>query len=76
MLEKFDPNDADAGKRMREFFTPQMVDQQIHSAIQSCWMMLPPERRSVEEVEKQLRRIVDRALKDLREDATAFGLGE
>jgi hypothetical protein len=34
---------------------------------------LPKERKTVDELEKQIRRIVDRALKDFREDADAFG---
>jgi hypothetical protein len=37
-------------------------------------MSLPDEKRSVEEVEKQVRRVVDRALRDLREDAESFDL--
>jgi hypothetical protein len=41
-----------------------------------CWLMLPEEGKSVDELEKQFRRIVDRALKDVREDAQAFGISE
>jgi hypothetical protein len=74
-MEQFDPKDPDAMKRMRAFFSPQQVDQQIRQAIQFCWMALPPEQQNVEEVEKQIRRIVDRALRELREDADSFGLG-
>jgi hypothetical protein len=73
--EEFDPTDPDALKRMRAFFSPQQVDQQIRQAIQICWMTLPPDKQSVDEVEKQIRRIVDRALRDLREDSDSFGLG-
>ncbi|HYT94238.1 MAG TPA: hypothetical protein VEL76_36315 [Gemmataceae bacterium] len=74
-MEEFDPKDPDAMKRMRAFFSPQQVDHQIRQAIQLCWMALPPDQQSVEEVEKQIRRIVDRALRDWREDADSFGLG-
>ncbi len=70
--EPFQPADPEALKRMRAFFSPQQVDQQIRQAIQFCWMALPPERQTVEEVEKQIRRIVDRALRDLRDDAASF----
>jgi hypothetical protein len=73
--EAFDPTDPEAMKRMRAFFSPQQVDQQIRQAIQFCWMALSPEQQTVDEVEKQIRRIVDRALRDLREDADSFGLG-
>ena len=74
-MEEFDPKDPDAMKRMRAFFSPQQIDQQIRQAIQFCWMALPPEQQNVNEVEKQIRRLVDRALRDLREDADSFGLG-
>jgi hypothetical protein len=74
-MEEFDPKDPEAMKRMRAFFSPQQIDHQIRQAIQFCWMALPPEQQNIEEVEKQIRRIVDRALRDLREDADSFGLG-
>jgi hypothetical protein len=32
--------------------------------------------KNVDEVERQIRRIVDRAFKDLREDSDAFGHGQ
>jgi len=54
-------------------FGPGQVDQSIRQTIQMCWWSLPKENRTVEEVERQFRRIVDRALKDLQEDAAAFG---
>jgi len=58
---------------MQEMFGPGHVDQTVRQTIQSCWMALPKERRTVAEVEKQVRRIVERALKDFRDDAEAFG---
>ncbi len=58
---------------MDGFFGPGQVDQTIRQAIQWCWMALPKDRRNMEEVESQIRRLVDRAIKDLREDREAFG---
>ncbi len=58
---------------MARFFGPGHVDQSIRQAIKMCWMALPKDKRNVEEVERQIRRLVDRALKDLREDHEAFG---
>jgi hypothetical protein len=55
------------------FFGPHQIDQSIRQAVQFCWMCLPKERRTPEELEKQVRRLVDRALKDFREDREAFG---
>ena len=57
---------------MSQFFGPGQVDQTIRQAIQVCWMALPKDKRNVEEVERQIRRLVERALKDLREDGDAF----
>ena len=74
-MEEFDPKDPEAIKRMRAFFSPQQVDQQIRQAIQFCWMALPPDKQNVDEVQEQIRRIVDRALRDLPDDAESFGLG-
>lgn len=74
-VERFDPGDDDAMRRMRAMMGPQQVDQSIRQAIQFCWMALPPEQQTVDEVERQIRRLVDRALRDLREDAGQFGLG-
>lgn len=73
-MEKFDPNDPARMASMRDFFGPQMIDEQVRQAISFCWMALPPDRRNVDEVEKEIRRLVDRALRNLRDDATAFGL--
>ena len=61
---------------MADFFGPGQVDQSVRQAIHFCWTALPKDRRNVEEVEKQIRRILDRALRDFREDREAFGRSE
>ena len=66
--------DEDDLRKMRAFFGPQQVDTQIRQAIQFCWMALPDDRKNVDEVVKEIRRIVDRALDDLREDYRCFGI--
>jgi hypothetical protein len=58
---------------MGRFFGPQQIDQMVRQAVHTCWSVLPPERRTVQNVETEVRRIVERALKDMREDAQAFG---
>jgi hypothetical protein len=63
----------DAAEKMADFFGPGQVDQTIRQAIHFCWMALPKGRRNADELEKQVRRIVDRALKDFREDSEQFG---
>jgi hypothetical protein len=37
--------------------------------------MLPPGKKTVEAIEKEIRRIVERALDDFKEDYRAFELG-
>ena len=69
----FSAADEDAAEKMSELFGPGQVDQTIRQAIHFCWMALPNDRKNVDELEKQVRRIVDRALKDFREDSKQFG---
>ena len=66
-------NSEESRKQMREMMAPQ-VDQSIRIAIQHCWMILPDEKRTVSGLETEIRRIVDRALKDFKEDAQSFGM--
>lgn len=72
----FKGDDPKASKKMREMFGPGHVDHSVRNAILMCWMALPQKRKTVDELEKQFRRIVDRAIGDLREDAHAFGLSK
>ncbi len=65
--------EGEAAERMSEFFGTGQIDQSVRQAVQFCWMALPKERRTPEELEKQLRRLLERALKDFREDRAAFG---
>jgi hypothetical protein len=74
IMAHFDKDDPDAARKMQAMFSPGQVDQHVRQGIMMCWMMLPEDRKTPDELEKQFRRIVDRALKDLREDADAFGL--
>src|SRR5436190_13010855 len=71
--QSFDSRDEGAADRMADFFGPGHVDQTIRQAIHFCWMSLPKDRKNLDELEKQVRRILDRALKDFREDADQFG---
>jgi hypothetical protein len=72
----FPNNDPENLDRMRSFMGPGQVDQLIRQAIQFAWMMLPDDRKNVDEVERVIREMVDRALKNYREDAEAFDQGK
>jgi len=72
-FHEFDPSDEESLDKMRDFFSPSQVDHSVRQALQMCWMMLANDKRNADELERQFRRIVDRALKDMREDDQAFG---
>jgi hypothetical protein len=67
------PHDLNHQDALRGMFGPQQVDQAIRQAISVCWLSLPQEQRTVGNVDKQIRRLVDRALENLRQDAAQFG---
>ncbi len=71
-MATFPTDDPESADRLRSFMGPNQVDHQIRQAIQFAWMMLPAERKTVAEVERVIRQIVDRALKNFREDAESF----
>jgi hypothetical protein len=76
MIKKFEnPKDAeDARRAMAKMWGPGHVDHLIRQCLQACWMGLPKERQNADEVSKEVRRLVERALKDLAEDSKAFQL--
>jgi len=47
---------------------PGAADKAVRDAIQLCWMTLPKDRRSLPELEATVRRLVDRAFRDMQED--------
>ncbi|QDV15619.1 hypothetical protein Pan153_02350 [Gimesia panareensis] len=73
VFQPLDPGDEESFDKMRDFFSPTQVDQSVRHALQLCWMMLPRDKRNAAELEREFRRIVDRALANLREDDQAFG---
>ena len=65
--------EGDPKNAMRDMFGPASIDQQIRAAISTCWMMLPADKKNHETVAAEVRRILERALSNLKEDAKAFG---
>jgi hypothetical protein len=60
-------------RHMRETNGPFGPDQAIRQAILNCWRMLPEDRRGPQAVEAEVRRLMDRALREFAEDAAAYG---
>jgi len=63
------------GKSPDDRMGPAGLRRMLRQAATTCHCMLPVERRTPAEVELELGRIVDRAFRELREDAEAFGIG-
>lgn len=68
----FSGKSPDDDESFREMFGPAQIDVQVRQAIHFCWMGLPKAKRNVDELERQIRRLVDRALRDVREDFDEF----
>jgi hypothetical protein len=64
--------DDESIENMRKAFGPGQVEDSLRHAISICWMSLPPDKKNVDEVERQIRRILERTFKALREDEDAF----
>lgn len=62
-------------ENLRLSMGPQHLEQMIRQCVGLCWTMLPQDKRNIGEVESQLRRVFERAMSNLREDASQFGLG-
>ena len=70
IMRKFGENSASSSYRG---YGPQSVDTYMRYALLYCWLLLPPERRNAETIKAQLQRVLDRAVANFQEDATAFG---
>lgn len=66
---RIDDGDSD---QFRKFFGPDDIDRAVRMTIQVCFLYLPKTKRTPEELERQIHRLVDRALREFREDQQAF----
>lgn len=55
-------------------FLDELRSWQMRQAALSCWRALPEDRRSVGEVGRQLRRLIDRAFLNIAEDMKEFDI--
>ena len=74
MYSHFSCSSGDEGdeEKLREFFGAGQVDQMVRQAIQTCWMALPNRKRNIDELRRQLNRMIERALRDMEEDRKEF----
>ncbi len=48
------------------------VDQRIRDSLQNLWLSFPREEATMANLEEHFRRLVDRAIRDLKEDMNYF----
>jgi hypothetical protein len=49
------------------------VDQRLRGVVQTLWATLPKDQKNFQQLETDLRRLVDRALRDFKEDIELSG---
>ena len=62
----FEEDTVDFSK-MTELMGPGMVDRELRQAMHLCWMSLPAERRTIDDLAKEMHRLLARAIENLRE---------
>ena len=72
MYEAHEMSEADFEK-MSSMMGPGQIDASLRQTLQMLWMIMPANKKNVEAIEQEFRRLVDRALRDFREDAESFG---
>lgn len=48
------------------------VDQRLRDCLQVLWLALPADKQNIEELESHYKRLVERALRDFKEDLDLF----
>ncbi len=59
--------------RVKSSVSPGQMDASLRQTLQMLWLMLPKDRRTPEGLETEFRRLVERVLRDFREDAERYG---
>ena len=71
MFSKLDPSDEPDREKLRASLPPGQVESGIRQSIQLLWMILPADKRNIDDVEREVRRIVDRIFRNIRDDEQA-----
>jgi hypothetical protein len=68
----FSEGDGDACQESARGMYASYVDHEIRQAVQFCWNALPKTRRTPQELQSQMQRVLDRALRDFQADIEEF----
>lgn len=66
------PRDA-MFRQLRDMQGPFAADSAMRQAIMNVWRSLPEESRTIEKVVAESQRLLDRAVREFREDAAVYG---
>jgi hypothetical protein len=72
MMTKLDPNDPESLSKLLHQESPDAASDSIKQAIILGWWLLPKDLRTEENLELEIRRLVDDAIRDFREDKDRF----
>jgi hypothetical protein len=72
MLTKLDTEDPESIHRFFHQTNPDAASDRITQAITFGWFLLPKNQRTEENLERQVRQLVDDALRDFKEDNDRF----
>lgn len=71
-FNEFNSSEENDPEKLKALLGPGAIEHGLRQSIQACWMFLPADKRSVDEVERQVRRLIDRIFKNLRDDEQSF----
>jgi hypothetical protein len=72
MYTKLDPKDPESLSKLLRQDSPDAARDNIKQAIILGWWLLPKDRRTEENLELEIRRLVDDAIRDFRENKDRF----
>ena len=72
MYRKFDPQDPESLSKSLRAEQPDAASDSIRQAIFFGWWLLPEDQRNEENLEREIRRLVDDAIREFRNDRDRF----
>jgi len=60
--------DLKDAEQLMEMLGPGFVDKKLRDVLQLCWLSLPPSKRNIVELDKEMHFILKRALDNIRDD--------
>jgi hypothetical protein len=72
MYTKLDPKDPESLSTFLRQTSPDAPSDSIRQAIRFGWWLLPKDQRTEENLEREIRRLVDDAIREFREDKDRF----